>query len=170
MDITEVILTEHGEQRRFFAMIEDTHKAGNKVLNATWKQLSDILEVHAKAEELFFYPHLLTLKEHVGSTDLPDSETLDAIKDHNEIRDAIKEVAKHTTGSRGWWKAMAGVNKANGDHMAEEEREGLTSFRLNVELDLRHEIAVQFLEFQAKHIDGIKPEDVDPQQYVNKNS
>jgi hypothetical protein len=56
-------------------------------------------------------------------------ETLDAIKDHNEIRDTIAEVARHEVGTPDWHKAIAVVNRANGDHMAEEESEGLTDFR-----------------------------------------
>ena len=62
-----------------------------------------------------------------------EPETLDAIHDHNEIRDAIAAVARPPAGSPGWHDAIAAVNQANGDHMAEEEREGLTDFRRRVQ-------------------------------------
>ena len=56
-----------------------------------------------------------------------EAETLDAISDHNEIRDAVTEVARHQVGTGEWFAAVAAANLANSDHMAEEEREGLTT-------------------------------------------
>ena len=38
---------------------------------------------------------------------------------------------------------MAGANADNGDHMAEEEREGLTDFRRLAGLTERHRLPVQ---------------------------
>ena len=35
-----------------------------------------------------------------------DSETEDAIKDHNEIRDAVTEVARHQVGTDAWYAAL----------------------------------------------------------------
>src|SRR5215208_3793720 len=56
MDITEVILSDHHEQRRMFAMLDDVDRSDIKTLTALWDRLSAMLEVHAQAEELFFYP------------------------------------------------------------------------------------------------------------------
>jgi hypothetical protein len=58
----------------------------------------------------------------------------------------------------------------NGDHMAEEEREGLTEFRRKVALTERHALAVRFVAFEARHITGVRPVDKDPEQYVRDNS
>ncbi|WP_405137207.1 hypothetical protein [Nocardia sp. NBC_01388] len=49
-------------------------------------------------------------------------ETLDAIHDHNEIRNAIAAVASVQVGTDDWYAAVAAANPANSDHMAEEER------------------------------------------------
>jgi len=95
-----------------------------------------------------------------------EEETLDAIHDHNDIRDAIAAVAGHQPGSSGWYAAIAAVNLANGDHMAEEEREGLTDFRRRAGLQLRHELAVAFTAFEARHYAGVPVVDKDPQTYV----
>ena len=58
MDITELILTQHHEQRRTFALLDEL--ADDPVgLAAVWERLTILLEVHAKAEELFFDPRLL---------------------------------------------------------------------------------------------------------------
>jgi hypothetical protein len=73
VDITQLILDDHHEQRRLFAILEQIDRS-------------------------------------------------DAIGDHNEIRDAVAEVARHSAGSDGWYAAVAGPNRANGDHMAEEDQ------------------------------------------------
>jgi hypothetical protein len=41
----------------------------------------------------------------------------------------IAEVARHEVGTDPWFEAVAGANEANGDDLAEKEREGLTDFR-----------------------------------------
>ena len=92
------------------------------------------LEVHAAAEEEIFYPELVKLALGPRPLARAEPETLDAIYDHNEIRDAIAAVRPHRVGSPDWRDAIAAVNVANGDHMAEEEREGLTDFRRWVSL------------------------------------
>jgi hypothetical protein len=71
-------------------------------------------------------------------------------------------------GSGGWYEAIAAVNVANGDHMAEEEREGLTDFRRFAGLQLRHDLAVAFTAFEARHFAGIEPVDKDPATYVRQ--
>jgi iron-sulfur cluster repair protein YtfE (RIC family) len=91
MDITQLILDDHHEQRRLFAMLEQLERTDTADLSAVWARLSAFLEVHAKAEEDVFYPALLRLGKGAGG-DTPAAETKDAIKDHNEIRDAIAGV------------------------------------------------------------------------------
>src|ERR1700739_4174724 len=108
-------------------MLAPVAPADTRVLADLWDRLAVFLEVHAAAEEEIFYPELLALA--IGSIPLASAgpETLDAIGDHNEIRDTIAAVASHPVGSQGWLDAVAAVNMANEDHMAEEEREGLTA-------------------------------------------
>ena len=166
MDITQLILDDHQEQRRQFAMLEQLTGQDQDSLTAVWRRLADFLEVHAEAEERFFYPALLKLGEGAGTKPTAVAETLDAIKDHNEIRDAVAAVADHPVGGEGWWKAVATANKANSDHMDEEEREGLTDFRLHAGLELRHELAVKFAVFEASHVTGIRAYDKNPETYV----
>ena len=97
-------------------------------------------------------------------------ETEDAIKDHNDIRDAVRRVAVEETGSDRWWRAVTDARVANSDHMAEEERQDLTDFRQQTTLALRHGIAVQFLRFEAEHwATGVKPVDKDPEEFVEDN-
>src|SRR6266550_1862488 len=124
MDITQLILDDHHEQRRLFAILEEIDPADTGTLEAIWARLSAFLEVHA--------------------------------------------AAGHQAGTSEWFAAVAAVNMANGDHMAEEEREGLTDFRRRAGLQLRHGLAVAFAAFEARHFAGVPAVDKDPEAYVRE--
>lgn len=169
MDITQLILDDHHEQRRLFSLIEQIDSKDTKNLAAVWKRLSTFLEVHAETEEKIFYPALLRVGRRAGDKKGVEEETVDAIKDHNEIRDAVAAVAGTKVGSAAWLKAVGAANEANGDHMAEEEREGLTDFRRQASLDLRHKLGVEFIAYETSHVAGVKPVDKDPKRWVEEH-
>ena len=166
MDITQLILDDHHEQRRLFAILEQVGAADTATLGQIWGRLAAFLETHARAEEEIFYPQLLRAGQAAGRLGPAEAETIDAIGDHNDIRDAIIAVEGHPVGTPEWLAAVAAVNVANGDHMAEEEREGLTDFRREASLQLRHDLAVAFAAFEARNVAGVTPEDRDPREYV----
>lgn len=167
MDITDVILRQHDEQRRMFAMLEEWPRDDHEGLAALWKRLEILLETHAEAEELYFYPELLRLGTGGADAESVDEEVEDAVHDHNEIRKAVRRVGRCRTGSDAWWTAVVDANVHNSDHMGEEERQDLADFRQQASLELRHEIALQFLRYEAvRWADGITPEDKDPEDYV----
>ena len=168
MDITELILDEHHRQRRMFAMLEDTDPSNQNALGVLWNRLCTVLEVHAAAEEELFYPHLLKFGAGLGDESV-DDEVIDVIKDHNQIRDAIRESVGRAVGSDGWWAAVRKTNVANSDHMAEEERDDLADFRRNAPLQLRHDIALAFATFEAEHVDGVEVADRDPERYIEEH-
>jgi hypothetical protein len=169
MDITELILAQHHEQRRAFAMLDDIPLDDGERLGAVWSRLEVLLEVHAKAEEEFFYPRLLRLATGAGGLEV-EGEVKDAVKDHNEIRDGIRKVRKCEPGTEEWWAAVKETRVANSDHMAEEEREDLPEFRRRSDLRTRHDVAVQFITYEAQHPAGIVPQDRDPDTFVVQNS
>jgi hypothetical protein len=166
MDITQLILDDHQEQRRLFAILEQIDPVDEETLTAVWTRLAALLEVHAEAEERFFYPKLLQVGDGAGGKESAAAETLHAIKDHNKIRDAVAAVAGHAVGSDGWWDAVAEANTENSKHMGEEEREGLTDFRRTADLQTRHDLAVAFAAYEARHISGVRAVDQDPEAYV----
>ena len=168
MDITQLILDDHHEQRRLFAILEQIDRAETGVLAAVWARLATFLELHAAAEEEIFYPALLQVGIAAHRTAGVEGETLDAIHDHNDIRDAVTDVARHQVGTDEWYAAVAGANLANSDHMAEEEREGLTDFRRLASLQRRHDLAVAFAAYEARHFAGVTPHDRDPAEYVRE--
>jgi hypothetical protein len=170
MDITDLILDEHNEQRRLFLEIDDLANGDKAALQAVWSRLQGLLDRHAEAEERFFYPELLKIGRGAADSDSAADETRDAIKDHNEIRDAAAKVDDHEVGSSEWFKAVAAANKANGDHMAEEERQGLSDFRRHADPSLSDRLAREFARFSAEHLTGVEPVDKDVDAYVKEHS
>jgi Hemerythrin HHE cation binding domain len=168
VDITQLILDDHHEQRRLFAILEQIDRADTTTAGLIWTRLATFLELHAAAEEAIFYPELLRTGSGANDTQTVEAETLDAIHDHNDIRDAVVAVGDHQVGSDGWRAAVAAANLANSDHMGEEEREGLTEFRMLASLQLRHDLAVKFAAFEAEHFAGVPVVDKDPASYVRE--
>jgi len=170
MDICELIMDDHHEQRRLFAQIEEIDRNDKPQLEAVWKRLGALLDTHAQAEENLFYPAVLKLGTGAGGRPSAAAETQDAIKDHDDIRDATAAVRQHEVGTDDWFAAVDKANKVNSEHMSEEEREALTDMRRHASLQIRHDLGVKFAAFDAANITGVKPVDKDPKTYVAQNS
>ena len=169
MDITDIILEQHNEQRRLFGFIQEIDRDDTDALTAIWNRLRGLLDAHAEAEERFFYPPLLKEGRGASDADSAADETRDAIEDHNKIRDAAKAADAHEVGSDDWFKAVCKADLENSKHMAEEERQGLADFRRHSTLEERHRSGVEFLAFVSNHLTGVKPVDKDPDRYVKEH-
>ena len=134
-DITMLILADHEWFREQFARLDNLQartSVRKDALEKVWRPLADKLDVHAYIEEKIFYPQLLT-----RGVDDPDGETLDAIGDHNDIRDGVRDANAAAIGTDKWWAAVGRAREANDEHMGEEEREGLSDFRRHAPIGLR---------------------------------
>lgn len=165
-DITELILADHNWFREQFARLDDLQAQtpeDHRALERVWRPLADKLDVHAYIEEKIFYPQLLK-----RGADDPEGETLDAIGDHNDIRDGVRDAKAARIGSEAWWAAVGRTRMANDDHMAEEEREGLSDFRRHAPIGLREALGQQYGEFMVRHptTKGLPITDRDPASYV----
>lgn len=165
-DITVAIRGDHDWFREQFAKL-DALRAQEPVnypaIERVWRPLADKLDVHAYIEEKIFYPQLLK-----RGADDPEGETLDAIGDHNDIRDGVRDANAANVGTEAWWAAVDRTRSANDDHMGEEEREGLADFRRNAPIGLREALGRQYSEFMAEHptTEGLAIVDRDPRRYV----
>lgn len=165
-DITMLILDDHDWFRQQFAKLDELQAQSNpSALARVWRPLADKLDVHAYIEEKIFYPQLLA-----RGTEDPEGETLDAIGDHNDIRDGVRDANAAGVGTEQWWAAVGRTRLANDDHMGEEEREGLSDFRRNAPVGLRDALGRQYSEFMAAHptTKGLSITDRDPQRYVDE--
>ena len=162
-DVTELILDDHATFRRLFARLEETTNAND--LRQLWFELGPLLSAHAVAEEDSFYPALLKAAH-------DDADVVDAIKDHNEIRDAVREADRHDVGSEAWRRGVQQARKANDDHMSEEERGPLPAARRVWTMDQRVQLGLQFLRLRNAYPSGKTGEDnrdKDPQAWVREH-
>jgi hypothetical protein len=83
--------------------------------------------------------------------DDPEGETLDAIGDHNDIRDGVRDANAAAIGTDEWWAAVGRAREAYDEHIGEEEREGLSDFRPHAPIGLREALGQQYREFMAQH-------------------
>ncbi|OBH09539.1 hemerythrin domain-containing protein [Mycobacterium sp. E1747] len=167
-DITMLILADHDWFREQFAKLDYLQAqtpVDETALARVWRPLADKLDVHAYIEEKIFYPQLL---RRVG--DDAEGETLDAIGDHNDIRDGVRDANAVGVGTDEWWAAIGRTREANDDHMGEEEREGLADFRRTAPIGLREALGRQYSDFMAEHPTpkGLPIVDRDPQRYVDE--
>ena len=169
VDITDLILTEHDTFRRGFAALDKVlgpdidPGAHARRLSDVWVPLAAHLERHAAAEEEVVFPALLrhgTNAEH---------ETLDAVGDHNDIRDAVREAAAHPAGTPDWWKAVDRVRAENSHHMTEEEDEALPDLRRNTTREQRLEIGLAFIAAMARLRDRPPPGNTDPRDFLARH-
>lgn len=161
-DICDVIYDEHAYFYRAFDELYEARSEEPEVLNSRWETIAAVFERHAAAEEEILYPALLPRAEHGVE------ETEDAIKDHNIIRDALREAEAHEAGSEQWWAAIDRARAENDEHMQEEEREGLPDFKAHSEASLRETLGNRFLAFNAAHprAEGLDVSDKDPDDYI----
>jgi hypothetical protein len=166
-DITMLILADHNWFRAQFARLDYLQARSSTTSDAlgkVWRPLADKLDVHAYIEEKIFYPQLLQ-----RGLDDPEGETLDAIGDHNDIRDGVRDADAADIGSADWWTAVGRTRAANDEHMGEEEREGLSDFRRHAPIGLREALGRQYSAFMSEHptTAGLEIADRDPQAYVD---
>jgi nitrite reductase/ring-hydroxylating ferredoxin subunit len=160
MDITVLVEVEHDAMRHQFAAIDALTDA--EELTEAWANLAKLLEIHASGEESLLYPKL------AETADEGAEEAEHAVRDHNHIRDSLRAVHQHAVGSEEWWWALRTAREINEEHLQEEERDALPSFRASTAQERREELGRQWVRFheQHRHARGLSGDDVDPQDVV----
>jgi hypothetical protein len=166
-DITRLVLQDHELLRRHFADLDDAQASAERsAIGAAWQPLAALLDLHAEAEEVVFYPRLLGVGSHA------EDETEDAIDDHNKIRDAVRDAGEREVGTDEWWEAVGRARTENSKHIAEEERQALSDFRLHADLATRHELGRRWLEFRAarERPPDVNTDDKDLDEYLAEHA
>jgi Hemerythrin HHE cation binding domain len=156
-DIIELILADHQRIRRLLGALDDAARYGegpgaSKALAQVWRRLAGLLELHAEAEEEICYLALF------GAGQDATAQMQDAIDDHDDIREAVREARLHAAGSAIWWRAVNAALRASRDHIAREESGALAAFGRRAAPALRDELGRQWTAFIAARTRDAPPE------------
>ena len=168
-DICTLILDQHHQMRDGFAELDvacSNADTDTDRLSRLWTPLHQLLDAHAEAEELIFYPLLLAI------ADPTRDETHDAIGDHNQIRDAAAATDGHATGTAAWWHAVFDAREQNSSHMAEEERGALADLRHHTDTGARHEAGQKWEAFMSTRLSELADasHDKSPDAYIARHT
>jgi hypothetical protein len=146
-DIVELIMADHRRIRRLSEALYDTARCSgdsgpNWMLAHVWQRLADLLEAHTRAEEEICYPLF-------GCSPQAARRRREAIDDHEDIREAIREASVQRAGSVLWWRAVRAVLTASAGHLAREEREVLPHCLAPLTASRRRELGRQWSAFVA---------------------
>lgn len=163
-EICRLILDQHHEVRLRFAELDefsiDTTIKSTE-LAARWAGLRQLLDAHAEAEEMLVYPLLLRI-----AGDARD-DTVDAVSDHNDIRDACRRTEDLQPGSDEWWAGVWSARASNSRHMAEEELGALPDLRTTVAGAAREDAAERWEAFMTgRRRQLAAPSNKNPDRYV----
>ena len=168
-DICDLILQQHHDMRRRFAELDDYLAAAHPdtgALSRVWEALHRLLDAHAEAEELLFYP--LLLGSALDAEAEAEADARDAIGDHNQIRDAGAAAARCALASPQWWSAVLEAREHNSKHMAEEERGALSVARTATPRQARLEAGSHWEAFMTGRLRELAEasHDKNPDAYV----
>lgn len=115
MKIYKAIKEDHDIQRGLIEKIKETSE-GSDQRNSLWEELKKELEVHAVAEERYFYSPLI-------DTDEMQEDARHGIAEHHEIDELIQKVDKADMSSSDWKVTMDKLAKTVLHHLKDEEEE-----------------------------------------------
>jgi hypothetical protein len=166
-DITAVILADHEWFREQFAKLDELQAAtwsqSRGALEKVWRPLADRLDVHAYIER-----NLLSAVAEAGADDPVGKRSMRSVITTTSVTVCETPTRRWSAPANGGRQSVA-PGEANDDHMAEEEREGLSDFRRHAPIGLREALGRQFSEFMAAHptTRGLPIADRDPQTHVD---
>ena len=137
-DIIDLVLHDHRAVERLFDELQASTVASAQA--KLFAEVKEALEGHASAEEKVLYPRV--------RKDVPDGkeESKDAIEEHDEIRESLKEVEEHEAGTELFMLAVTQLVATTKHHVGVEEAELLPDFRNNSEESERQSLGLRFEE------------------------
>jgi hemerythrin superfamily protein len=141
-DIIDLVLQDHHAVEELFGRLQAA--TGADAQAELFEQVKKDLERHAWAEEKVLYPRV--------RKDAPEGkgEVKDALEEHDQIRQALKEVEEHEAGTELFTQAVAQLIATTKHHVGVEEAELLPDFRNNSEASERESLGRAFEEAKTK--------------------
>jgi hypothetical protein len=132
-DIIDLIMADHRRIRRLCLTLGSmARRAGDSgagwMLAHVWQRLAGLLEAHTRAEEEICYLPVF------GSGQGAAERRREAIADHDDLREAIREASLQPAGSPPWWRAVSAALEATASHLDREGRavqDGLTALTMS---------------------------------------
>lgn len=115
MDIFKALRKDHDKQRNLLDTLVNT-SGDTKKRKETFQDLKRELEVHADAEERYFYKPLI-------DSDKTQDKARHGIAEHHEIDELLQELQKTEFGSPAWLKIAKNLKERVEHHLDEEEHE-----------------------------------------------
>jgi hemerythrin superfamily protein len=141
-DIIELVLQDHHAVAALFDKLQAATDVNDQA--ALFAQVRDALERHASAEEKVLYPRV--------RKEVPDGreESKDAIEEHDQIRESLKEVEEHDAGTELFSLAVTQLVATTKHHVGVEESELLPDFGRNSDAGEREQLGRRFEEAKTK--------------------
>jgi len=115
MNIFEALRNDHDIQRDLLKNLVET-SGDNEKRDKIFKNLKAELEIHADAEERYFYKPLI-------DSDNTQEKARHSIAEHHEIDELIEELEKKQYSSSAWLKVAKTLKEKVEHHLEEEEHE-----------------------------------------------
>ncbi len=141
-DIIDLVLKDHLAVAQLFDKLLAAEGADDQA--RLFAQVKEELGRHASAEEKVLYPRVR--KEDPTGRE----EVKDAVGEHDQIRESLKEVEEHEAGTELFSLAVTQLVATTKHHVAVEEGELLPDFRDHSELSERQELGRRFEDAKTK--------------------
>lgn len=115
MNIFEALRKDHDKQRSLLKELVETSGDTEK-RNEIFKNLKTELEIHADAEERYFYKPLI-------DSDKTQDKARHGIAEHHEIDELVEELEETEYSSSAWLKVAKNLQEKVEHHLDEEEHE-----------------------------------------------
>ncbi|PZR93413.1 MAG: cation-binding protein [Candidatus Nephthysia bennettiae] len=145
-DVIDLILADHRRIRRLANTVNDAGRYGGgpSSLVPIWRRLAELLDNHTEAEQEICYLSLFGQGR--------DVQMQDAIADHDDMREAVREAALHPVASPIWTRTALAALRITSDHIAREEHGPLADFARCATPELRRELGRQWGAFTAARL------------------
>lgn len=147
-DIVELIMADHRRIRRLRGALQDAVRHDRDagpgwILTHTWQRFTGLLVAHFDAEEEICYLPMF------GPGPQAAGRRREAIADHDDIREAVREASLHRVGSARWWRAAMAVLAGSDEHLDREECGVLAEGLIRLTMSQRRALGRQWSAFTA---------------------
>jgi vacuolar-type H+-ATPase subunit C/Vma6 len=143
MNIYEAIRKDHDIQRKLLDQLIET-SGDTKKRNILFKSLKNELQIHADAEERYYYKPLI-------DTDLMQEKARHGIAEHHDIDELIETLEKTDYDSSAWLKTAKDLKEKVEHHLDDEEH---TFFQLSGKVlseQQKQNLATSYLKHMKAH-------------------